>query len=291
MKTVRALLEGVVDYAGIFSPAGEPSSLTMREVVSGYAGYAASATSAGFRLLGRLVLPASRLAEFAAEAGGVGGGGDPWPLSVVADGEPAADLELIERFNADCGERLARVESIECRAATVDEIRRLAAIITSEVACFVGIPIGEDPASLVGALADAGLGARVRAGNLADRSVTPTGDLARFLTTAAEVDLPFRAASGLHHPLRQSREPRYHGFLNLLLAAVFAQGGMARPELELLLEETDFGAFRFDYDAVFWREHMAVVSHVRNTRRLFALSFTSCSFLEPAEGLRELGLA
>ena len=80
------------------------------------------------------------------------------------------------------------------------------------------------------------------------------------------------------------------GLFNLFLAAAFAQTGMEAGEVTELLDEASPEAFRFEMDSVFWRDRMAVVAHVRNMRHLFALSFGSCSFVEPVAELRQLGL-
>jgi len=80
-----------------------------------------------------------------------------------------------------------------------------------------------------------------------------------------EAGVPFKATAGLHHPVRRGEE---HGFLNLLAATTAARG-----ELEAVLAEEDARAIDFaDAD-----------------RALFT-SFGSCSWREPVDDLRELGL-
>lgn len=55
----RALLTGLIDYAGLFPPAG----LSMAQVVANYASYQ---RRPDHWALGRLVVPVARLAEFEA---------------------------------------------------------------------------------------------------------------------------------------------------------------------------------------------------------------------------------
>lgn len=57
MKTIRFLLENLIDYAGLFPPA----ELTMAEAVRNYAAYRHSEHN---WMLGRFIVPASRLQEF-----------------------------------------------------------------------------------------------------------------------------------------------------------------------------------------------------------------------------------
>ena len=287
MKTITALLEGIVDYAGLFPPA----ALSLRETVANYAAYRAQPES---WMLGRLILPLSRLDQFEPPADGA-----PWPLSVLATADLDADLKLIGHFNERFGQDRARIEAIEIKAATTEEIDRLAGRIPADLACFVEIPIENDPAPLLRALAQAGIQAKVRTGGVTAEAIPSAPDLARFLVCCAAEDLPFKATAGLHHPLRSRQRLTYeaespsatmHGFLNLFLAAAFAQTGMEAGEVTELLDEASPEAFRFEMDSVFWRDRMAVVAHVRNMRHLFALSFGSCSFVEPVAELRQLGL-
>jgi hypothetical protein len=81
-----------------------------------------------------------------------------------------------------------------------------------------------------------------------------------------------------------------HGFLNVFLAAAFAQNGMNEEQLVEVLEERAPEAFVFESGRVVWRGEQLVRAHLTNARHLLALSFGSCSFTEPIEELQQLGL-
>ena len=81
-----------------------------------------------------------------------------------------------------------------------------------------------------------------------------------------------------------------HGFLNVFLAAAFAQNGMDVDRLVDLLEEKSPEAFKFDSGCVTWRNEMVVRGQLRNSRNLLAIAFGSCSFEEPIEDLKKIGL-
>ena len=75
------------------------------------------------------------------------------------------------------------------------------------------------------------------------------------------------------------------GYLNIFLASVFLADGMEDSDLMRLLNETDPSSFTFDGEHVSWREHTASLDRISQVRRDFAISFGSCSFIEPvAEG-------
>ena len=81
-----------------------------------------------------------------------------------------------------------------------------------------------------------------------------------------------------------------HGFLNVFLAAAFLRAGMDRKLAVQLLEEQSPEAFRFDADEVIWLRHRLTRSEIAATRRDFAVSFGSCSFTEPIDGLQSMHL-
>jgi len=128
---------------------------------------------------------------------------------------------------------------------------------------------------------------RIESGYAKLRTATATPEtVAEFLCAAAARRLPFKATAGLHHPVRTSM----HGFLNVFAGAVFAWLGMDRTAMTNLLNETDPQAFGFHDDGLRWRDWRASTAQVAQARREFAHSFGSCSFEEPAAGLRALGL-
>lgn len=124
-------------------------------------------------------------------------------------------------------------------------------------------------------LAASGARAKLRCGP----SVPSTGDLAGAIRACRANGVPFKATAGLHHAVAQEGQ---HGFLNLLAAAVFG-------EEEAALAEADAGAFRLDGDVLRWRGRTASAADVEEGRRLF-VAFGSCSFSEPVDDLRALGL-
>jgi hypothetical protein len=128
--------------------------------------------------------------------------------------------------------------------------------------------------------------AKIRTGGLIAEATPPAGVLADFLCGAAARRLPFKATAGLHHPIRSGM----HGFLNVFAGAVFAWLGTDRDALTRLLDETDPQAFEFRDDELRWRDWRATTAEVERARRDFAHSFGSCSFVEPVDGLRALGL-
>ncbi len=281
---LRALLRGLIDYAGLFPPA----ALSMTDAVANFAAYRASPDA---WMLARFVVPVARLAEFG-EAVAKHPDGAPWRLSALAQ---SADRDTIAAFNARYAGRIV-IETVEAKAATPDEVMALAPL-AREATVFVEIPVHHDPCALLAAIHAHGLRAKIRTGGVTAGAFPTAGDVARFLAECARHKVMFKATAGLHHPLRGDYPLTYapdaprgamFGFLNLFLAAAFARHGLPAADIALLLDERDSGAFRFTAEGMEWRGRSLTTAALAETRAQFAVSFGSCSFREPIDDLSAL---
>jgi hypothetical protein len=203
-------------------------------------------------LLNRFVVPAARVAELPAERPA---------LSVVLAG--ADDAEALKDAEG--------VEAVELvldgpRPRPADLVATYRALQPLGVETYFELVLDESwrdsvPAA-IGAVAVVGGRVKLRCGGATIPSVE---QVALVIACCREAGVPFKATAGLHHPVRRGEE---HGFLNLLAATT------APPaRLEAVLAEEDPAAIEFgDAD-----------------RKLFT-SFGSCSWREPVDDLRELGL-
>jgi hypothetical protein len=289
---LHALLEGVVDYAGLFPPAGLP----MQDAASEYAAQRRSGHS---WMLGRFVAPVARLDELARAASAVRAADEnAWPVSALVSADPAGDAEVIRNFNAGQRGRLV-VQSVELRAATPEAIDWALAQGDHDVERYVEIPVEEEPRPSLRMIAKHGARAKVRTGGVTPDAFPTPASLARFIVACAELGVPFKATAGLHHPLRAEQPLTYDadapratmfGFVGLFVAAALARAGADEATVTQVLEERDASAFAFGDDALRWRDRTVSATHVAETRRGFALSFGSCSFREPVDDLQRLGV-
>ncbi len=128
---------------------------------------------------------------------------------------------------------------------------------------FVELPIDGDLERNLERIRAAGAFAKVRCGGERRPSIP---ELARFVRTCADGQVAFKASAGLHHAVRTGEA---HGFLNLLLAVFHpgaAEEALADPDPARGLTPAD--------------------GCVRERFR----GFGSCSFFEPVDELRALGL-
>jgi hypothetical protein len=292
MSSLATLLHRIVDYAGLFPPAG----LDMGPAVAEYAEQRAGPYQWA---LGRFVVPAARLAHFARAADPVlPRGGEPWRLSALIGDDLNADLASIQRFNEGHRAR-AVVDAVELKAASPRAISDAIDAVGTWLETYVELALQSEMEPLIRAAGERGARVKVRTGGVtADAFPTPA-ELARFIRASADARVPFKATAGLHHPLRgeypltylpgSARAPMY-GFLNLFLTAGFMSHGLSDEHASALLTETSPGAFRFTDEMVEWRGRHLSDGELRRVRREVATSFGSCSFREPIADLQSLGL-
>jgi hypothetical protein len=255
--------------------------------------------------LGKFVLPVARLGEFELGARAVDGGVSSWQLALVAGADFAADMAAIEAFARRETAR-AGVGAIEVRAATVEQVgvvatgaSRLRAAMPDACDVYVEVPLTPDPGTLIRAIGDRGLCAKVRTGGVEAGAFPDATRLAEFLVLCAAHGVTFKATAGLHHALRGSYPLTYDpasehgtmfGFLNVFVAALVAREGLDAAAVRAVLEERDAGAFVFDATGVTWRGHAVSAAAIHSMRANTAASFGSCSFTEPISDLSTLGL-
>jgi hypothetical protein len=291
---LRILLAEAIDYAGLFPPAG----LDMRTAARNYAEYRGGDDAWA---LGRFVVPASRLRELERAAEDLlagGGAGRPWRISALAGAAPA-DVAEVEAFNDRQSASDAAVDAIELTARSPAEVTRAAEVVPRSLETFLEIPVDDDPRELLGAIATAGVHAKVRTGGVAPDAFPAPAQLARFIACCAAARVAFKATAGLHHPLRGEYRLTYDsrsacatmfGFLNVLLAAALARDGASERDLVAALEERSAAAIEAEGEGLVWRGRRLSASSLGGARRDLVRSFGSCSFREPLDDLEELGL-
>jgi hypothetical protein len=279
-ESARALLDGVVDYAGLFPPA----TLSMTAAVAEYARAMASPDA---WMLGRFVLPAGRLAEFSG-AHLVAAAPSSWRLSALVAADSAADVDAVARFNAQPGEAAARVDAVESKPARADDVDALADRWPG-VDVYVEVVAGAASTPWLERIAARGLRAKIRTG----------GVTAEAFPTPAVVGagVRFKATAGLHHAVRGSYRLTYapdaatapmYGYLNILLATAALRAGLEHAVAEEILICADPSTIAFADAGLRWRGREFPTALLRATRVDHLVGFGSCSFREPADELRPL---
>lgn len=285
--STTALLAGVVDYAGLFPPAG----LSMADAVAEY-GRARRGPSAW--MLGRFVVPAARLADFAAALHlrpATAVAGDPWAVSAIVRDGVANDVAVIAEFNAHASSQGARVDSVESKPLTIDSIDWLADACGPFGEVYVELALGPELPAWMARVAARGLRAKIRTGGITADAFPAPAAIVSFIAEAVRHGVVFKATAGLHHAVRGAYRLTYapdaasapmYGYLNVLLATAALQAGASAADAETLLTLADPAALVLHDGTVTWGSHEFTVAQLHATRERL-VSFGSCSFQEPAD--------
>jgi hypothetical protein len=290
---LRSLLMGLIDYAGLFPPAG----LAMDAAIRNYDSYRNGEYA---WMLGRFIVPATRLEEYADAVRTAGIDASAWSLSMLAS---AGDAATIARFNTGADESGATgsgsIDVLEIKTANAREIQDAAQAFGGNYQLYFETP-PEKWHSLLQATAVAKGRAKIRTGGEVASAIPEESRVLEFLRIASERRLAFKATAGLHHPLRAMQRLTYqpdsptgvmHGFLNVFCAAVLLwHEPDRRQEAAWMLGERDADAITMD-EAMTWHNSGVTLTaqQIEVAREQFCISFGSCSFTEPIEDLRKLG--
>lgn len=299
MRTIRSLLKGVVDYAGLFPPA----KLSLRAAVRNFDEYRRGEYA---WVLGRFVVPVARLSDLeevvrAPLRGLAKTANVSWRISALAGENVEGDLEAIGGFNERCrrGGISAAVDSIEIKPESPGSIGGWVRKIPASIVAYVEISLHDGVEEYVATAQETGVRAKVRTGGVTASMFPDAVRLVEFIHLCAKRDVPFKATAGLHHPLRSvnrltyepdSKSAPMYGFLNVFLAPAFIRAGIGKEEAMQLLLEEDPRALKFTDEVVTWRSHNVTAGNITESRRYAGISFGSCSFEEPIQDLKGLGL-
>jgi hypothetical protein len=300
LPSVRAFLSGIIDYAGLFPPA----KLPLDEAIRNYARYRTEPES---WILGRFVIPAARLAELEPYAH-LFSSGSPAPIAVLGRGGETvadflngitADVEAIAHFRFRHGSGFL-VDHYEVKLPAgalpgptmnvlqgpADALRRIGLSAVYEVPAVA-------PVELFRQMRGGAAGIKLRCGGLEPAAFPSPEQVAAVITACRDNGLALKFTAGLHHPLRHfdaGLNARMHGFLNVFFAGMLAPHVSSTEGLVPVLEDEDASDFVFDADGIRWRDLRIPLEEIVRSRREAVLSFGSCSFHEPRDDLRSLGI-
>ena len=313
---LRTLLDGVIDYAGLFPPARLP----LDEAARNYANYRREADA---WMLRHFVIPVGQLDDLAKCVGDLSGDEATWSLSVLPRrceemsqwrASLSRDLEACREFQARQGEA-ARISALEVALAvdvadhdlSEDDVDHIVCDVAHDVGTsglstkdvFLEVPASSRATEIRARLANAisqtsfdgvRIGLKLRTGGLEAAAFPSCEELAEFVRLCHDKKVAWKATAGLHHSLPQvdsATGATMHGFLNLLSAVALADEVDTQTRCKILADQ-DAANFAFTEDSLSWRDKQADMQQIVAARERFT-SFGSCSFDEPREDLEQLG--
>jgi hypothetical protein len=271
-------------------------------------------------MLAKFIIPASKLSELA-EIYGRFDVSQEVPLSILFNASETEeafntkfknDIKFVKDFRENLGEK-ASAESFEVKVPVdikddEDKLKRFLENIHSalEKKLKINVPVFfESPADNVMPIVIESImqfnrenktryGYKLRTGGLEKSAFPDAGVIATALKIAQNHELPVKFTAGLHHPFRrfdESVQTHMHGFINMFSAAILnCTHNINRHEIKEILLDENADNFEF-HDTFFkWKNLIVMNSLIEDARKDFIISFGSCSFEEPVEDLKELGI-
>ncbi len=306
----KALLDGIIDYAGLFPPARLP----MDEAFERFSRHRGE--DDGW-LLARFVCPAMRLEELEPllEANGppigiavLGRGGDTledfleaieWDAAAVRrspPGKPAGGRGCLRGSFAFSRVAVA-VESAWRQLTGGGEIPMTPYFEVSLLGDWrprlpAAAAAVRDTDRSTGPAGRVGL--KIRCGGLDAEAVPEPMAVAAAIATCRATGVPLKATQGLHHPVRHhdsNVDTMVHGFLNLFAASTLAHAhDLPVTRLAEIVAEVEPEAFAIKDGHLAWRDLEASSAQVAAARDGLLTTFGSCSFAEPRDDLYQLNI-
>ena len=309
-ESLREMMKGLYDYAGLFPPA----SLDMGPTCSTFTRHLMGEHR---ELVSHIVVPAWRLEEFSENAAAMMPGtfatsgytehanaSDPWRISaILKPDDPASGLDAIEAFNErhqtpEQGQ--ARVDTVEVRAPSTAFIDEANEALPDDLFVFFEVDHEGDPRGMLAAIAGTGGAAKIRTGSVRADEIPSVEKVGAFIQACTTGEVPFKCTAGLHHPVRLDHPLTYedsppvgtmHGFFNVIMASGLAAFDESPLEETIeILEDRSPDSFTFDDGLARWRDRALNTDQIAQTRSRVMLGIGSCNIDEPIEDLTKLGL-
>jgi len=300
-SSLRALLTGAIDYAGLFPPA----TLALEPALQNHAEYVRSAES---WMLGAFILPWAKFGEASEGLARFDA------VNIVKVSALGPKTESASEFLEALAAGAAAIRTFETRHGAVAMVSQIemalptepGATLTGTNRALAGLEVpvfweaapdeAERTIAFIAERRRTGAGRygfKLRTGGVIASAFPSSVQIARALIAAMQKRVPIKFTAGLHHPVRKfhsSVQAKMHGFLNVLGAAVLAaEYQWDVQQTATMLEDEDATAFVFDEENFSWREWKIATERIKAQRELVT-SLGSCSFDEPRADLRELNL-
>ncbi len=311
-KSLIELMNGLIDYAGLFPPA----SLPLDKAISEYIYYKKSEYS---YIVSRFVVPVASVENLKSIYQEINGGNI--SLSVILPemefavkserniSKSIKDLDAILKENsfieASSFEiKLPRNLSAENQEKLLKQFQKIITKIKklpdNSLIFFEPYVLGDnwktniDIACEVISQTREHSGFKLRTGGVTQDAFPHTDILAYAIKKCSDMKIKFKATAGLHHPLRHfnpSVNTKMHGFFNVFIGFLIAEKYNPSPEiLKKLINTESATEFSFTDDFITYENFVISLKDIKNIKESFSLSYGSCSIDEPIDDLKTLKL-
>lgn len=309
--SVRLFMKKLIDYAGLFPPAGLPIEAAIRN----YQVYSLDQDS---WMLGKFIMPVTRLHELVPYLP-LFSKDNQLKLSVIGNRSREADecmelltgsFEKIQSFR-DQYQASARIDVLDLPLPPIslqdhhlEAIGRGTSKLGLQIFCELTHELNADwKTSMIAGLNEIAaynetsgsrLGIKLRTGGVTAEAFPTANQVAIVLAGCRDRDLPLKFTAGLHHSVRMYRNDvntKMHGFLNVFFAGLLAKSHKLEiQKIAEIIEDEHPESFKFSSEGLHWR-HLSMTScEIQAYRNEGLSSYGSCSFDEPRDEMREFQL-
>ena len=319
-RSLKALLNGVVDYAGMFPPA----QLALPTAIRNYANYRNEPEK---WMLGRFICPAVKLPDLSSHVDNLFGSGPPLSLSILGRGGRDSstfleglrlDMEDMAEIRRKHGNRvLASVFEVKLpievllgdASRSKALLEKCASVIEQhgppELVVYYEVGVGSAWRTTIPAVLSVlrlcrdlpyekclPPGFKLRTGGVDSAAFPSAEEVAGVICVCRDSGVPMKFTAGLHHPIRKHDagvQTKMHGFINVFVAGVLAAARKLEPDTVCdILSDENAANFHFTDDSCRWGEISATTAEIEASRKSSVTSFGSCSFDDPRDDLRTL---
>jgi len=293
----------LIDYAGLFPP----SELPFEEAFTNYKKYFLSSDS---WILNRFICPVSKLDNLPSHFPDFTSA-KPLPLSVLITGNFEDDdylkkfndeINTIKAFENKYGE-VCQIQSLEAKIEVQnDSLKDILSLLSSSIEPLDNsVDIFLEPkarnfpsiSNQISVLAIQNIHLKLRCGGIVPEAFLSSEKIASALVNCKNSGIKLKFTAGLHHPISHFNEQmgtKMHGFVNVFGAALlFYIDSINQKDLIQILDDENSDNFRFENSSFFWKNASLSAKAIGVLREEALLSYGSCSFDEPRDGLRSLG--
>ena len=295
---------------------------TLKEAIKNYATYRDQSEN---WMLSKFVIPSSKLQELEPYTE-IFTKNPPFCFSVLG-GTAASTNEFkrildtvltnITNFEAAVGKELVSIEALELKVPVLRDILFILNIISDTIDKYdteIGLEIylefnlsqkhNEDLKLILRHIKEFNfnnknkkikfIGYKVRTGGVEAKDFPSIDKLASIVFECNNYGVQLKATAGLHHPIRRydiTVQTHMYGFINVIGACILSSIHKLKFDTiyEILQDEEPLN-FKFTDQKFSWRDYEATKEQIEFSRLKSFISFGSCSFDEPREDLKSLGL-
>ncbi len=328
-KSIKAMLEKAIDYAGLFPPAG----LSIEDALANYNVYRHNQES---WMLSRFICPTTKFSEFEeVYLGLINNEEESYSISALC-GKPEKPDQFIKCFNEETNAINCFVKSNNGKII-VDVLEMCLPLgIASDSDGFINALAGElktnsfkniggnptqvyfeatlnsdwqdELKSVINVIAGFNnkhlspslserktiIGFKFRCGGVKAEQYPSIEQTAYCVKLCAEMNVPLKLTAGLHHPFRhfnENAQTKMHGFFNIFAAALLChKHNLDENALIKIIGDEDRGSFIFEENEFAWKNQRISVDEITKGRKTSIISFGCCSFEEPKYDLQKAGL-